>query len=178
MVLVTRIRITPISDDSGYAAVHAVLRIAPVFPLRPGRTVFDDTQLHVYDPGYPAFIDIAPPRIDNAWDLELAVGANRTYRTVTFAGLALDWDALTDIDPDTLEPVPVGPEFAAWEAVRQQIHDDTAAQIAAHAKSAAPHRAYDDIPDLTLLFENKVITGEIIDLDSSIPDLSTVFDNA
>ena len=33
----------------------------------------------------------------------------------------------------------------------------TAAQIAAHVESATPHPAYDDMPDLTLIYENGLI---------------------
>lgn len=173
----TRILLTPlVQDDTGLAARHG--RVTAV----PYNGTFRQTLAWDFEPYTDPTIELDPPPIGSAWDLTLTIGASTSHRIVTFIGAAVDWDHLTDVDPSTMQPVPTGPGVAIWDSVRadllaavQVAREDLDGYLEAHIMDPTPHAAYDDMPDLTLLFENKVVTG-IVD-DANIPDLTTVFDN-
>lgn len=157
----TTIEITPLHD-----AIFSRARVT----AKPVHGDFEDLLAWNFDRFTPPFIALAPPPINEAWVIALTIGSVTTTRTVTFIGSVTTWDGLTDVDPSTLEPVPVGDAIAEWEAVRDQL----LTALERHEQDVNPHRAYDDIPDLSLLFENKVETGLLV--DETIPDLTTVFD--
>jgi hypothetical protein len=175
---VTRILLNPLVQDATRLAVqHGRLSAIPT------NGGFDQLRVWEIAPYEPATIDLDPPQTGTAWRLVLTIGAAVTTRVVTFTGTSVDWDHLTDVDPDSLEPIPAGPAIPIWDAVKadlldavQQAREDLDGYLEAHIMDHTPHAVYDDMPDLTLLFENKVVTG-IVD-DEPLPDLSTVFNTA
>jgi hypothetical protein len=74
-----------------------------------------------FEPDGVPYIDLQEPEPNTAWNIELRTVDGVTNRFVTFAGPTTDWDALTDVDPATIVPVPFNETLAAWVAVRDQL---------------------------------------------------------
>jgi len=88
----------------------------------------------------------------------------------------VDFEDLVDVDPSSFEPVDVTPSLI--ETIDQRVQDNIGPAldeymaehplegatteyvddtVTAHAESATPHPVYDDMPSLTLIFDNGLV---------------------
>lgn len=106
-----------------------------------------------------ASIELRPTEYGWAWNaVEKVRGGSR--RTVLVPDVeSIDYGDLEDVEPKTLEPT-AEPEAAWWAAVDDLIlggQGPDGAALVAHINSEEPHPEYDDLPSLTLQFENGLL---------------------
>jgi len=114
-----------------------------------------------------ATVDVTPSSGTWAWKVQEWVGGQHEtrYVAVPASDAVLEYAALADVDPATLEPS-AEPEAAWWLALQQLQLDGVDPEalrpvvadiVDEHVESAAPHPIYDEMPDLTLIFENNLL---------------------
>lgn len=104
-------------------------------------------------------VELAPTDPNWAWiALERVRGGVR--RTVVVPDVDdIDYGDLQDINPNSLTPL-AEPEDAWWVALDNLILGGGGPEgeaLVAHIYNTEPHPEYDDLPDLTLQFENGLI---------------------
>lgn len=126
------------ADGSVQTRARLTARPTYVAHVEGANVTFGQTLTWDFDLYQQPVVDLIPPKVGSAWVLTLIVGSAVLERTVTFGQTALNWEGLIDVDPTTLTPLPVNEQLAAWAAVRDTLEHDL------------------DLPDLTILFENRV----------------------
>lgn len=119
----TRILLTPlVQDATGRSSTRATLTARPfLLEQQDDQVTYNQMLVFEFDEFDPAIVDLDPPPIESAWILTLYIASQQLRRVVTFSETPVDWEHLTDVDPATLTPTPVGDQLAAWEAVAKQI---------------------------------------------------------
>lgn len=106
-----------------------------------------------------ATVDLRPTGIDWAWNVleKVKHGIRRTVAVPDTENI--NYSDLVNVAPGTLQPT-AEPEAAWWVALDELTLGGGGPEggaLAAHIGSPTPHPEYDDLPSLTLLFENGII---------------------
>lgn len=106
-----------------------------------------------------ASVDLRPTEVSWAWHAQEKIVGGKRHALAVPDVTSINYNDLTEVDPATLSPVAV-PEAAWWAALDDIIlggGGTDGAALVAHINSAEPHPVYDDLPDLSLQFENGLI---------------------
>lgn len=107
-----------------------------------------------------ALVDLRPTDANWAWYAQEKVKAGiRQIVAVPDTTEVVEYTDLVEVAPGTLSPK-AAPEAAWWLALSELElggGGSDGAALVAHINSPEPHPEYDDLPSLTLLFENGII---------------------
>lgn len=105
-------------------------------------------------------INLIPTDFDWAWvATEKIKGGTRRYFVVPDSETPIDYGDLVEVDPSSLVPL-AEPEDAWWVALDNLILGGGGPEgdaLLNHINSLTPHPEYDDLPDLSLQFENGLL---------------------